>query len=329
MSEIMTYISDLYDCRKIQLLLLFQEKNIPIELLFYNAYESTQSIYDHLFIQDKNRWSYDSHSMNDEDIKLFNIQMEEQCIHNEEELDYLLQDLLNKNQYIYLWVNLDYMPHWVLGKHYLVEGALHSVFLKQLQINGDQISYLLQDNYPPFCDYVDQSFIKDGIFKGDPQYTHLVSVVSVANWNDQLVQASLEERFTIWRKGLVDHFQFYDHILQFIEEIPANPPSFYERLEHALTLVTGSRYVFARFLEYVGASEELVRCLDQCSQIAERMKNAFAKAVISGKINQSKLSPLCMELKRLEMECFQTLTSDSFAPILLSPLVTSFVSTPE
>lgn len=62
--------------------------------------------------------------------------------------------------------------------------------------------------------------------------------------------------------------------------------------------------------------------MDECSQIAERMKNAFAKAAISSRINREKLSQLCAELKHMEIECFQILTSDAFAPSFsIPPLV--------
>lgn len=77
-----------------------------------------------------------------------------------------------------------------------------------------------------------------------------------------------------------------------------------ERLQHTLSLISGSRYLFSRFLEFVNVSEELVHRLDKCSQIAKRMKNAFTKAAISNKINREKLSQLCDELKHMEIECF-------------------------
>lgn len=329
MSELMTYVPYFYECRKIQLLLLFQEQNLPVELLFYNTYESTQLFYDHLFLQNQNRWTYDGCSITREDIKLLNIHMEEHYVQTEEELDLLLQERLGKNQFVYIWVNLDYLPHWVFGRNYLIEGSLHSVFLKNFRIIEDKTLYLMQDNFPQYCDYVDSSVIRNAIFKGDPEWTRLVTIVRLDPWDDREMQEALRQRFAAWHQNLVDDFHIYDHILQLIHQDPADPRSFYEKLEHALSLISGSRYLFSRFLEYVKVSEELVHRLDQCSQIAERMKNAFAKAAVCGKINRSKLSKLCGELKQMEIECFQTLTSDSFAPSFSIPSVTSGKLAPE
>ncbi|WP_211748240.1 hypothetical protein [Paenibacillus sp. Marseille-Q4541] len=325
MSDLLSYISYFYECRKIQLLLLLHEKKLPVELLFYNAYESTNLFYDHLFVQDQSRWSYDGYSITREDLELLNVHMEELIIPilSEDELDLLLKERLINNQFIYIWGNLDYLPHWVYGRDYLVKGSLHSVLIKDYQMNEDKTLYLLQDNFPEYCDYVDSSIIKNAIFKGDPEWTHLLTFVRLSGIDEQTIIESITNKFTVWRQNLVDDFQFYDHIQYLIEQEPNDPHAFYERLEHALSLVSGSRYLFSRFLEYTGVSEELVASLDRCGQIAKRMKDAFTKAAISGKINRSKLSPLCTELKHLEMECFQTLTSDNFAPILSIPTLTS------
>ncbi|AJS60887.1 hypothetical protein [Paenibacillus sp. IHBB 10380] len=323
MSELMTYVQYFYECRKTQLILLFHEQNIPVELLFYNSYESTQLFYDHLFVQNKDRWAYDGYSITREDIMLLNIHMEEHYIETKEELDLLLQERLGENQFVYIWANLDYLPHWIFGKDYLIEGSLHSVLLKDCQITEDKTLYLLQDNYPKYCDYVDSSCIKNAIFMGDREWTRIVTTVHLDPWNFQEMQKALQQKFAAWRQSLVDDFRIYDHIHHMIYQEPADPRAFYKKLEHTLSLISGSRYLFSRFLEFVNASEEMVRRLDECSQIAERMKNAFTKATFRGKINRKKLSKLCDELKHKEIECFQILTSDAFDPSLSIPSLTS------
>lgn len=55
------------------------------------------------------------------------------------------------------------------------------------------------------------------------------------------------------------------------------------------------------------------------------MKNAFAKAVFTGKVNRSKMLPLCRELKQIDMECFQLLRNNDFAPDFSSSTITPAV----
>ncbi|OAB27088.1 hypothetical protein PMSD_24250 [Paenibacillus macquariensis subsp. defensor] len=329
MSELMTYVQHFYECRKIQLILLLREQNLPIELLFYNSYESTQLFYDHLFVHNKSRWDYDGYSMTPESLMLLNIPLKEHHIETEEELDLLLQEKLEEKQYVYIWANIDYLPNWIFEKDYFIKGSLHSVFLKDRQITGEETRYLLRDNYRDFCDYVDSSIIQNTIFKGNPVWTRIVTTVDLAEWDFHETLEVFQHRFTTWRQGLVDDFQLYDHIHHLIDQDPLDPQPFYEKLEHTLGLISGSRYLFSRFLEFVSISEELVRRLDKCSQIAERMKDAFAKAAIRGKINRGKLSALCEKLKHLEIECFQLLTSDDCALNLSIPPLHRSTDTPQ
>ncbi|OAB44894.1 hypothetical protein [Paenibacillus antarcticus] len=314
MSKLMTYVPYFYECRKTQLILLLHEQNLPVELLFYNSYESTQLFYNHLFVHNKSRWDYDGYSMTPESIMLLNIPLKEHYIDTEDELDLLLQENLKQKQFVYIWANLDYLPNWIYGKDYYINGSLHSVFLKDRQVTDDTTLYLLQDNYQDYCDYVDSSIIKNAIFKGNLEWTRIVTTVDLTGWDFKESQEAFEHRFMTWRQGLVDDFHLYDHIQIMIDQEPTDPHAFYEKLEHTLGLISGSRYLFSRFLEFINVSEDMVRRLDECSEIAERMKNAFAKAAIRGKVNQEKLSALCDKLKQLEIACFQILISDDFAP---------------
>ncbi|MBJ6363744.1 hypothetical protein ACFOQM_21180 [Paenibacillus sp. GCM10012307] len=312
MSELMTHVKQFYECRKIQLLMLLEEHRLPVELLFYNAYESTQLFYNHIFVQNENRWTFEGSSATRKDIGLFNVRLEDIEITSVEELDIVLPERLESGQFVYIWVNLDYMPHWIFGKDYLEAGAIHSVFLKAMRTDGDKTLYLLEDNYPEFCDYVDSNAIKNAIATGNQEWTHQITLVHLEEWRPQRLPGELAIRFNNWRATLADDFHLYDHIGQLIEEEPEQPKVFYEKLEHTLSLIAGSRYLFNRFLKLAGGPAELITQLDACSQLAERIKNAFAKAVFTGKVKRSKLLPLCYELKRIDMECFQLLASDSF-----------------
>ncbi len=259
MSELMTHVKQFYECRKIQLLMLLEEHNLPVELLFYNAYESTQLFNDHMFVQNENRWTFEGSSATREDIGLFNIRLEEIRITSAEELDTLLPERLKSGQFVYIWVNLDYMPHWIFGKDYLETGSLHSVFLKGVRTDGDKTLYLLEDNYPEFCDYVDSSVINNAIATGDRVWTHLVTIVHLEGWHAQRLPVELGSRFHNWHAALTDDFRLYDHIEQLIELEPEDPKTFYEKLEHTLSLITGSRYLFSRFLKFAGGRPSLQR----------------------------------------------------------------------
>ncbi|GAV10286.1 hypothetical protein [Paenibacillus sp. NAIST15-1] len=311
------YEQGFLDCRNVQVSIALQEWGVPVELLYYNAWESTRSVYEHLYVNKKLPWLYESPCLVPSELGLIGVAYEEVQYATYEDADTILQDVDYSEQAAFLWIVCGESPYVKPGFYGHPE-SVHSVWVQGLSSTSSLDSeladctagagYWVRDTYPEFEGFVSETDFRRMV---DSPYVHLedrqVFLVRRPERNDSADKGQIMERFLERQRGLHDDATFYDMICRTVNQ--PEPEFFPEWTElydchsHAFKFLAGSRYAYSCFAETLVSSEHSwVRQLRDIARRADKLKNVFLMAVQSGRVDGQVVHRMCTELYRLEQE---------------------------
>ncbi|BFH23674.1 hypothetical protein PMJ6TS7_23720 [Paenibacillus melissococcoides] len=139
-----------FDCRAIQLSLALQEWGMPVEALYYNAWESTKEIYEHLYVKKSKPWLYHSPCLEPSELELIGIPYEQVPYADEEEIAPLLQRLDYGACAAFLWISCGEALYANPGTFGDPEAA-HSIWVCGWSpAPGGSGRYAIRDTYPDY-----------------------------------------------------------------------------------------------------------------------------------------------------------------------------------
>jgi hypothetical protein len=271
------------NCRSGQLLAHATKISQHHELLFWNAFESCESVFRHCFVEKEYRWSYRTRYINHEDVRSLGIDLEEFDKIDLETFKSSLKTLANSNHIGIFYAPRGYFKYWLdfmeihntLEKEYF---DLHSFYI--YGATEDMRTIWLLDNTTENTSYItvpiSMTEIEDGYFK-EPERWFLGCI--------NLSRKCKLPKFESFLENYINHinqiepdFELYDFISRvFMEERGVYAEIYRSPTLNSLSLLAGSRYFFYKFLCRTTHQQETIqlawknyrtlhRLLDRCTQ---------------------------------------------------------------
>jgi hypothetical protein len=295
-----------YNCRTAQILIFLLEKKKLLPSLFFNSFESTETIYQNLFLYKIDRWHYKNEKIINNLINS-NIKTITSFFRSYNEIEqYLIGVFQGGVDTVFVWGNNDFLPNRTYGKDYHDKGSLHSVFLKGYKTIDEKKYFLLEDNSPPFSDYIESQVVSDFMLIKTPSHKKNVMFLDYIEAQNIYQGKILEELFK-YLNTLEGNSLLYDKIGQIvvgnnISKKFISQNEIFNYLSQAFSMISGSRFLFSIFMENVINLSEIVYILRRSSDLANNLFYIFYKASVLGKINEDGIMEKCRDLKNLDIE---------------------------
>lgn len=320
MRERQRYEQGFLDCRNVQVSIALQEWGIPVEVLYYNAWESTRSIYEHLYVHKKLPWLYESPCLAPSELELIGVPYREIPYATYEDAAAILQALDYTEQAAFLWTVCGESPYVKPG-FYGLPLSVHSVWVRGLSSTAARTvphseegtpdpGYCVRDTYPEFEGFVSEvdlrRMVDSPYVKAEDRKAFLIQKP------EQALKVDMEriiERFAERQKVLdmSDEAVFYEWIIRSInqeepEVFPDGLP-LYDRHSLAFKFLAGSRYAYSCFVAALMSNDHpWVGQLREIARRADMLKNVFLLAAQNGRVDVQAVHRMCIELQKLEQE---------------------------
>lgn len=314
------YEQGFLDCRNVQVSIALQEWGIPVEVLYYNAWESMRSLYEHMYVHKKLPWMYEASCMAPSELELIGVSYREIPYATFEDAAAILQSLDYAEQAAFLWIVCGESPYVKPGFYGLPQ-TVHSLWVRGLSSaaastdphseEGASVpGYCVRDTYPEFegivsendlCRMVDSPYVKFEDRK-----------VFLVRKPEQALRVNMErilERFAERQKALdlSDEAVFYDWIIHSVNqeepEVFQDGLPLYERHSFAFKFLAGSRYAYSCFVAALMSNDHpWVGQLREIARKADMLKNVFLLAAQNGRVDGDAVLRMCRQLQKLEQE---------------------------
>lgn len=304
---------NIVNCRKNQLLSYLDAEKFPIKLLFYNSYEDTQKILEHLREPQKNRFNYKSNIINERDlheIPGFVYKSEHFVTVNEAIIR--IEDLLHQEKALFVFGDCFYLPHRL--DHYNKTNSVHSILIASFLSTSSNEIKIIDDEF---------DLMRNTFGKKYTEYVYKEAVIKrfISRENGDITVNYFDNLNTPYGNSAVKFY--FEKFQEFISNIILNF-TIYEEMKNvnndynnfdwddALRLLFGSRYFFREFVLYyhdlnIIYSQLLISQIDNIVQHLEIILNTYHKSLITKKLDAVKFEKKVYETYLLEVEFTKTL----------------------
>ncbi|HEY6927690.1 MAG TPA: hypothetical protein VI653_29715 [Steroidobacteraceae bacterium] len=300
MDTIFDYDVTLYDrrflnCCQRHAIVWLKRIGAPVNLLFYNALASSDTIMRQMVIEKKPKYAIECDFYSPADLQLIGVTPHETTADRFNQIKDLIQSRIARDGFVLLAGNVFYFPHC---PEYRNSHALHVVVLRGHDACGRWD--VVDDNHASvLCEYsYEEEFVRDYFENNTDRRLRYFDFDSAAP--PQRATDAIAARFHDYIRGYVDSYWFYDNV----EQIAANPLDTQamkiRALHDAFTILSGSRLSFAKYLEVGGWPASICATARAISQAAFILKSMMVKAQISQKLKIADLRTRCANLKELE-----------------------------
>lgn len=269
--KIKRYEFHYFNCFKSIIVSYLSLKRVPIELIFYNAFESSDDLLTQIIIDNK-RWStYNSKCINTEQLQLLGYKINTIKCTDFNDAELHIKSILSsqKADFVILPGDNYYVPH--LPNYRKNHAIGHTFMLYGIDSNKNEYSIIdeqrVNKNY--FLYHYPRDIIRD-IFDNvniDGKYIGFIEKTDDLNLDRVLFQ--IEKLFSLSISDFYDSQSLYANL-----EVPADPDML-EKYVIIFALLQGSRQLFKRFLMNFSVPEELISSVDMSSQLSQKIKNLF------------------------------------------------------
>lgn len=296
------YESKYFNCVRSQAFSYLRFRGLPMEVLLFNSYESTEKLFRQFVLEQRKKWEFQTDSMSKQFFPLLGIEMWEQWYDNFDEAEADILEILARGEIVIVASDLFYLPH--RGSYYQNQHINHFVILiEAVQTDGGQIYRILDDNSSALGDYVRYEYDRELIAEA---FNSATKNVIAFQYPKQPVPNSREiawTQFTNWLTEFRDDLQFYDWICDTMKEASQNLAAKEMEIEHtvnALTTVAGSRAVFSDFCQFIELEPSISENLQESAKQAEIIKNMLVRGRITKKLDADLLISRVQQLKERE-----------------------------
>lgn len=253
------YEENYFNCRNAQFVSHLRTKGVPVDYYFYNCFENTKTIYDHLFTQNKNRWLFDTNCISkNQDFNLLGVNVVEKKYTRFQSAKEHIAQLVKEDLSIFIWLCNYYIPH---REHYQQYRSFHSFIFDDL-IEGEEPHYVVQDP-PKFRGEISEAIIKKA-FTATPGMIRGITYLDYAFI--EVDTKNLMNKYKEWLNSFTDDFSTYMIVQKLI---PNHLIKDVEKFMYFFAILFGSRLLFSRFLEVMSFDQALVNEAAECSGISE------------------------------------------------------------
>ncbi|CAH0119653.1 MULTISPECIES: BtrH N-terminal domain-containing protein [unclassified Paenibacillus] len=279
------------NCRKMQFISYLSAINAPVELLFYNAMEKTDELFQQIVCEGKSRYQYNSSLLGKEDLELVGIQEKAILCKDIKQAERSIKDMIDRGKVVFIWLDQFYFAHRV---YYLKNHFFHSFIISAYKQEERETFYYLHDFDPDFTGFVDENAMAKAL-----EYSKYPIELVYLDYDPSALQfAQIQSLFQDRMDRNDDTFSLYEWIFAQVDE-DMNDETL-TKIDHALAMVTGSRYLLSKYLTQVKSGQAVIAQAEYIANFAQLIKNVFIKYTITRKINKEKLKKLILNLKMNE-----------------------------
>lgn len=298
------YHYEYFNCTKHETAMFLMFRKLPIELLFYNAFENTRVIF-HQMVNKKNKVHIKTQAMSFEDLHLIGVNYLEKRYKSFDQVEQFILEYVDSNNIILLRIDPFFLPHYK-KLHENNWRWLHFIIVDGYNYSDDNESISIVDDY---MDNVfihrqyDKKYIKDAVVCQDEYYLGYFKISPILNKQNLINE--IKVKYQDWLTNFQDDFSFYELICNILlgkEEVGTfkDAEEMHLVLDETLMVISASRCLFADFLEFFQYKSETIHLLLDCYKEGQIIRNVIKKYKITGKINIESLENRCLKLKKME-----------------------------
>jgi hypothetical protein len=290
------YDEDFFDCMKGHVVSYFKQKNVPIELLFYNTLEKSSSIFAHYLLFLKHRWNFPSEALSIYESAHIGVQIQHVFFDTFEKAEPHILELFQQEKIVFLICDEYYIPHRF---NYQKRHGVHSLMISQIKDDNGIKSIFVQDHLrPDFYNYYDYDIIADAFNHSEMKH------VMHFTFDEQRMQnpnvEKIKENYLKWLRKYKADYEFYDkltpHLIYHSEELM----TWMEQIEQAMVFIKSSRKLFALFLSSIKEDETAIDLLHQSVRQLDLLHNLIVIFPRSKRLNFELIQEICNKTKELE-----------------------------
>jgi hypothetical protein len=317
-------LNDQYlNCRRNQSLSYLHSKGVPIDLLFYGAYEHPRAVFQSLYDQGINRNLYLDKVANEKELDLLDIKTCRIHADNFKSVRNDLSEIIKSNDAAFLFgdgYRLPYKQNTYLNRH-----ELHSIVLCGLNPSNGHF-YVTDDIYDSDvyrsgreyvtyeCDEETLSSFYDHDFDYGMHETleskwDIIYYEIHFNKQKSYLHDVFYPRFEEMIKHSCMDFDLYTAIPDIIlNESMDQPIEQDDKLLQVMTILIGSRKHLMLFLQLIDPiSAETIELFDRITGYLESIRYSLIKKSMTGKLDYMKLRTKCDLLRIDEESAFRSL----------------------
>jgi hypothetical protein len=303
MELISRYDEDFFDCMKGHVVSFFKQKNVPIELLFYNTLEKSSSIFAHYLLFLNHRWNFPSEALSIHESTHIGVQIHPVFFDTFEKAEPHIQELFQREEIVFLIVDEYYIPH---RSQYQKRHGPHSLMISQIKDDNGKKSVFVQDHLrPDFYNYYDYDIIADAF-----NHSEMKHVVHFTFDEQRMQNPNVEKIKEIYLKWLGNYkadYDFYNkltpHLIHHSEELM----TWMEQIEQAMVFIKSSRKLFALFLNSIKENETAIDLLHQCVRQLDLLHNLIVIYSRTKRLNLELIQEKCNIIKESERSAIHIL----------------------
>ncbi|AJY76268.1 hypothetical protein [Paenibacillus beijingensis] len=300
-----------FDCIKTKIFHYCLYLGAPIDWLLYNSYENTKNIYNQIVLNKNPYWAYKTNCINIEDLNKISIKLESRLVNEFDNALSYFEKKINKGEVLLIKCDEYFLPHreWV----YKQKHTQHYVFISGYDYtNTTKKLHIIDDGYPDFSGYsYDINIIENSYSKEIIRPTYQINDL------DKHFTEEIIIKYREYFMNVEDDLSLYEEIVNYFYDIDCQSDrdsDFLFYFVHAVSLLSGSRLIFIRFLYLFNESScsDLINELIDCSKKLSILKFFIKRYSISFEENDKKeIINKCKELKVKEGKIYEMLRENS------------------
>lgn len=322
------HVKYFFNCKLSMAISYYKSKNLPVDIVFYNCYMSSDNIFRQAIAENKRIWQCDF-PLKLSGLSFFGFQETVKTFDDFDELQNYLYKLSQEGKGAFIAADNYYLKHRNTNTH-----SLHTIAILDVTSQEGKKIYVIQDFDPNYYGEIDSGQLKAMI----DNETLDRKQVSTFDFNYEVFKMNylaLAEKFNVWVENYYDNFSFYEHFINSLTEIETNN-NILDCYDQAFSLLSGSRLVFNKFLNEIKYSGRLNDELLLASQLASNIKMMLLKLKVTGKTNIKTLEEKGLLLRNIEKNCFELIKScgstivkyiEEYEPDISNTIPTSNIST--
>ncbi|XID90677.1 DUF6005 family protein [Paenibacillaceae bacterium WGS1546] len=306
--QIPRYESKYFNCVKSQAFSYLKYRGLPMELLLYNSYEPTDKVFRQFIAENRPKWQYGTDCMSADRLAMAGIRMREAWYDSFADAEEDVERILNEGEIAIVASDLYYLPH--RGSYYRNQHIPHYVMVQHTaKEEGEQWFRILDDNSSALGDYTRYRYDRGLIAEAFDSATKNVISYEYPERFDAGAFRKIADAYREWISSFQDDFQAYDRILELLRDgwEHRDRDDLIERVTNMLTIVTGSRKLFATFCGCAGMGEEIAAALRESARQSDVLKNMLVRGKITKKLDMNVLETRVTGLKTQELAAIAAL----------------------
>jgi len=293
------------NCRKIQVVNHFYNRDLPLGYYYYHALESTDKVFDEIINMKKRKWHFNSNVLSDFAMKKFGINPIFIPFEQLRDVKDLMHDLLHKNKIVFLWVR----SSEVLHNTTLDPESIHSIIVTEF-LDKEEM-YKIQD-IPFYSDIIYDFEDLERMCNDIPNYVSK-NLVYYDYLEDNLNVESLKSKQIAYIKYYEDKLEFYDYLSSLFSPSGTVSDELFKTsiwIDDALSIIAGSRYLFANGLLKLDWNKIYYDLFMLISKDVEKLKIMMSLSLVRKRYNSKEILNLIDKIKKMEREAMLLLQNN-------------------